>query len=62
MNVGASQATMFGTKVEIKLKKAEPGSWTHLEVPKMIAKHTTKQDALTEEIIPQVDAVDLSDL
>lgn len=54
---------MYGTKVEIKLKKAEPGAWSRLEIPRAqpnAAKE--KQGSKVEEITPQVEAVDLSDL
>lgn len=57
----ASQVSMYGTKVEIKMKKAEPGSWAKLDIPKTkveVQKPTTN----VEDITPQVDAVDLSDL
>lgn len=55
-----SQATMFGTKVEVKLKKAELGSWPKLEIakPKDVPKPVTTSKV--EELTPQVDAVDLS--
>lgn len=65
VDVENSQVSMYGTKVEIKLKKAEPGSWTRLDVPKAHPeaqltkpKQIDKVDSLT----PQVDAVDLSDI
>ncbi|KAJ8966194.1 hypothetical protein NQ317_015414 [Molorchus minor] len=33
INVEESQVSMYGTKVEIKMKKAEPGSWVKLGDP-----------------------------
>lgn len=54
---------MFGTKVEIKLKKAEPGSWTKLgdsvveQSPTLVEKQSN-----VEKLTPQVEAVDLDDL
>lgn len=59
----ASQVSMFGTKVEIKLKKAEPGSWTKLgdsvveQSPTLVEKQSN-----VEKLTPQVEAVDLDDL
>lgn len=51
---------MLPTKVEIKLKKAEPGSWTKLYFHN---KAETKENTQNEEnISAQVAAVDLSDL
>lgn len=54
---------MFGTKIEIKMKKAEPGAWSSLEIPKSTAKgqDTTKSKDV-ENLTPKIDAVDLSDL
>lgn len=64
MDVQASQLSMYGTKVEIKLKKAEPGSWTKLEIPRApsTADKKKEQQGVVEEITPQVESVDLSDL
>lgn len=57
-----SQVTMFGTKVEVKLKKAELGSWPKLEIPKpkVVAKPVATNKV--EELTPQVEGVDLSDI
>lgn len=64
VDVEGSQVIMYGTKVEVKLKKAEPGTWTRLEIPKVIEKIPEKSDEkkITEEITPKIDAVDLDDL
>jgi len=64
IDVRASQVSMFGTKLEIKLKKAEPGSWTRLEVPKAASGEPVKPKIVdkVEEIAPEIEAVDLSDL
>lgn len=66
MDVQLSVATMFGTKVEIKLKKAESGSWKKLEKSKT-KKNTEneaqkKTDIDLDSVTPQVGAVDLSDI
>lgn len=54
---------MYGTKIEIKLKKAEPGSWSDLNAPKrIIPSEQASKDKKMEEITPRVDAVDLSDI
>jgi cysteine/histidine-rich domain-containing protein 1 len=64
VDVKASQVSMYGTKVEIKLKKAEPGSWSRLEIPRTTTTAEEKPKATTEvaDITPQIDAVDLDDL
>ncbi|CAH0553870.1 unnamed protein product [Brassicogethes aeneus] len=64
INIKASQVSMFGTKVEIKLKKAEPGNWSRLEVPKTNKQKTnnTIKNQLVDNITPKVEAVDLDDL
>lgn len=57
---------MFGTKVEIKLKKAEAGKWNRLE--SIRSKENIKNESLKKVekdidiVTPQVDAVDLSDI
>lgn len=52
---------MLPTKVEIKLKKAEPGSWAKLDFPRATEK--TEEDSQNDEnISAQIEAVDLSDL
>jgi len=63
VDVNACTANMLGTKLEIKLKKAEPGSWAKLDIPKKIAK------VEKEEVVPDmskaescVDALELDDL
>ncbi|XP_012263523.2 cysteine and histidine-rich domain-containing protein morgana [Athalia rosae] len=65
--VEESSVNMLPTKVEIKLKKAEPGSWAKLEtahpsvrVEKTVAPQTDLDRE--ESITTQVDAVDLSDI
>jgi len=56
-----SSVTFSPTKVEIKLKKAEPMSWNRLDVvlPKVV---TADAPINKEEKLPQVDALDLSDI
>ncbi|EEZ98197.1 cysteine and histidine-rich domain-containing protein morgana [Tribolium castaneum] len=60
VDVGASQVSMYGTKVEIKLKKAEPGSWAKLDIPRV--SEEKPKPVTVADITPQVDAVDLDDL
>ncbi|KAK4881296.1 hypothetical protein RN001_004615 [Aquatica leii] len=62
IDVRASQITMFGTKVEMKLKKAEPGSWTKLEISQAPIKSNWGVNKKIENLTPKIDAVDLSDL
>jgi len=57
----SSSVTFSPTKVEIKMKKAEPMSWPRLDVIK--PKTETKVPQVKkEEPLPQVDAIDLSDI
>ncbi|XP_015522605.1 cysteine and histidine-rich domain-containing protein morgana [Neodiprion virginianus] len=67
VNVEESSVNMLPTKVEIKLKKAEPGTWAKLETanptktietPPVLQSESEKEESITA----QVDAVDLSDL
>lgn len=53
---------MLPTKVEIKLKKAEPGSWAKLDFPRATEEETEEDSQNDENISAQVEAVDLSDL
>ena len=55
----------MGSKVEVKLKKAEAMSWNVLSVPRAEAVTSTDPSvtkADTEAVTQRVDAVDLSDL
>jgi len=56
--------TMYGTKVEIKLKKAEASSWSKLEVQflKKPEHEAPKKEKSPEIVLPPIEAVDLSDL
>lgn len=59
---------MLPTKVEIKMKKAEPGTWSSLDIPRIKSdqendKSNDKIDnEMNDDINDRVDAVDLSDL
>lgn len=56
-------ANMAGTKFEIKMKKAEPGSWAKLFIPrevKLVVKEQTKDTSSNEN--DKIDALDLDDL
>jgi hypothetical protein len=54
------------SKVEIKLKKAEPMSWNKLDIPRQVAMEAAvdseKKKQEIEENLPKVDVLDLSDL
>lgn len=53
---------MLPTKVEIKLKKAELGSWSKLDIPRetKLESSESKENATVSNT--PIDAVDLSDL
>lgn len=54
---------MLPTKVEIKLKKAEPGSWSALYNRELkMVEEPAEEQTEEESIQTRVDAVDLSDL
>jgi cysteine/histidine-rich domain-containing protein len=64
VDVSRSVASMLPTKLEVKLRKGEPGSWSKLDIPRQGAVQQDSQppSAAMEQLIPEVDAVDLSDL
>ncbi|XP_026480013.1 cysteine and histidine-rich domain-containing protein [Ctenocephalides felis] len=53
-------AQMLGTKVEIKLVKAEPGTWTKVHFPRELAPAKDKPEAETETTDKADDSVDLN--
>ena len=63
VEVDACTANMLGTKLEIKMKKAETGSWAKLDIPKKVVKveeiNIVKDMSKAE---PSVDALELDDL
>ncbi|KAF7417587.1 hypothetical protein HZH68_000240 [Vespula germanica] len=62
IDVVQSSVTMLPTKVEIKLKKAEPGSWSCLDIPRILDNQENESIQNEEQISSKIDAVDLSDL
>lgn len=51
------------SKIEIKLKKAEPMSWNKLDVPRVATStNLSVSKKEEEENLPKVDVLDLSDL
>ena len=56
----ACTANMLGTKLEVKLKKEELGSWGRLDVPKKKVEKVVIEDTPKDE--PQVDVRDLDDM
>jgi len=53
---------MLPTKVEIKLKKAEPGSWSKLDVPRETKPRNSENNENITNLNSQIEAVDLSNL
>lgn len=53
---------MLPTKVEIKLKKAELGSWSKLDIPREIKSKISESSENIDTLDTQIEAVDLSDL
>ncbi|KAL0102562.1 hypothetical protein PUN28_018094 [Cardiocondyla obscurior] len=62
VDVEQSSVHMLPTKVEIKLKKAEPGSWSKLDVPIEIKSKDSESNEKVMNLNSQIEAVDLSDL
>ncbi|XP_022193679.2 cysteine and histidine-rich domain-containing protein 1 [Nilaparvata lugens] len=68
VDVAKSSVAMTPAKVEIKLRKAEPGSWSQLEFPRSSepppkkSSEATSTSTSTSNLASRVDAVDLSDL
>lgn len=60
IKVEAATVSMMGTKVEIVLPKAEPGSWPKLEVPKVVEKKAPKLPETPQK--PDVDENNDSDV
>ncbi|CAH0714499.1 unnamed protein product, partial [Brenthis ino] len=57
VDIDKSSVSMMGTKVEIKLKKAEPGAWSKFDFPRTEPKKENKQP---EVLVEEDDSVDLS--
>lgn len=62
MDVEQSSVNMLPTKVEIKLKKAEPGSWSKLDIPREVKPEISESKENVTTLNSQIEAVDLSDL
>lgn len=64
VDISESIVNMLPTKVEIKMKKGEPGSWSNLGFPRTGRANSKDNWEIDEEseVAEQVEAVDLSDL
>ncbi|KAM0727292.1 Cysteine and histidine-rich domain-containing protein morgana [Formica fusca] len=62
VDVKQSSVNMLPTKVEIKLKKAEPGSWSKLDIPREVKPEISESKENVATLNTQIEAVDLSDL
>jgi len=62
VDVKQSSVNMLPTKVEIKLKKAEIGSWSKLDIPREIKPEISESKENIATLNTQIEAVDLSDL
>ena len=68
VDVEASKASMLGTKLEVKMKKAESISWAKLDIPRVVKKDEKKAEEEAKALLemakkePVVDALDLDDL
>lgn len=65
MTVEECSVSFLGTKVEVKMKKAEPGGWARLDIPKPAAPTTEVQKQepkAMQQLADDVDDLDLDDL
>lgn len=63
VDVTRSTASMLGSKVEVQLRKAEPGSWSKLFLPKLVENAKKPEQELPEDLLNEdLGNVDLSDL
>ena len=68
VEVETPTANMFGTKLEIKMKKAESVSWAKLDIPKVVSKADKEEEEKARALLEAakkaeaVDALDLDDL
>lgn len=63
IDVSKSSVTLAASKVEIKLKKAEPASWRTLSIERQQEKEKEENEEEEKKLLEQrVDAVDLSDI
>jgi len=65
INVEETKVNFLGTKVEIKMRKAEPGAWAKLDIPREIKKFEEKkvETPKTPKIVDDdIDDLDLDDL
>ena len=46
MDTEACTANMMGTKLEVKMKKGETGSWAKLDIPRPVAEREVKVSAV----------------
>merc|ERR1711872_916926 len=69
VEVETSKVSMMGTKLEVKMKKAESSSWAKLNIPRDVVKIEEKKEEEEGKTLldmakkePVVDALDLDDL
>ena len=69
VEVETSKVSMMGTKLEVKMKKAESSSWAKLNIPRDVVKKEEKKEEEEAKTLldmakkePVVDALDLDDL
>ncbi|KAK9732096.1 choed [Popillia japonica] len=62
IDVEKSNVQMLGTKVEIKMKKAEPSNWRMLEYRKSSEGKAEVETLNPNDLAPKVEGVDLEDL
>lgn len=62
IDVAQSSVEMLPTKLEIKLKKAEPGTWVRLDIPRVSNQEPEENAQNEQNVSSRIDAIDLSDL
>ncbi|XP_067011194.1 cysteine and histidine-rich domain-containing protein morgana [Anabrus simplex] len=60
IDVARSNASMLPAKLEVKMRKAEPGSWSKLDFPRPVQQKAPEPE-VEEKLTPSINAVDLND-
>ena len=54
MDTESCTANMMGTKLEVKMKKGEAGSWAKLDIPRPVAEREVVLQKVPSELHPKV--------
>ena len=57
MDTEACTANMMGTKLEVKMKKGETGSWAKLDIPRPVAEREVKLEEAPKVVLCKAPSV-----